>query len=380
MANLGVAHLTAGQARRRGQTCAGTRAGNSATSHRSAVCVPVPPRCRRFPRASRKPSRITSMTGRGGIGISNCVRGSDMPEPRTDKSIPNRVESDSLPKQGKHQESSSFLKKRTKKLLPVSPSRFARSRSNRAKVFCFFFSKKKYLLAALLFGLRHVDDVVVRTVRQGGIDHCLNMPAACADVPGPYGGRRRHRPVLRSTWRSGMPGDFGEIRKVGVERPCPFPFTRRPASETVATSGTWCVPHCRPSPHPARAARRSGTAAILNGQRRETILAHAGAVFHERTAGIAATRRPGARQIRHAVTDVGRRIEQRRTCRRRTRACGRWPASPASCRFHRKSRPNLACSRSPRSRPHRPGPAARPRRTASVRAPWASKCHAPLLA
>jgi hypothetical protein len=51
------------------------------------------------------------------------------------------------------QESSSFLKKRTKKLLldPAHASRIGRfnQHGKSAKVFCFFFSKKKYFLASL---------------------------------------------------------------------------------------------------------------------------------------------------------------------------------------------------------------------------------------
>jgi len=66
--------------------------------------------------------------------------------------FPTRIESDSLPKEGKCEESSSFLKKRTKKLLSVyrniSAHCLGGSCEQRAKVFCFFFSKKKYFLAS----------------------------------------------------------------------------------------------------------------------------------------------------------------------------------------------------------------------------------------
>jgi hypothetical protein len=57
---------------------------------------------------------------------------------------------DSPPNEAEHEESSSFLKKRTKKLLSISrtPARMGEL-TNRAKVFCFFFSKKKSFLAAL---------------------------------------------------------------------------------------------------------------------------------------------------------------------------------------------------------------------------------------
>jgi hypothetical protein len=48
------------------------------------------------------------------------------------------------PKPG--QGSSSFLKKRTKKLLLCSMQAVFRPNEQRAKVFCFFFSKKKYFL------------------------------------------------------------------------------------------------------------------------------------------------------------------------------------------------------------------------------------------
>jgi hypothetical protein len=51
---------------------------------------------------------------------------------------------------GKSKESSSFLKKRTKKLLLLSVRAAWAGRVNqRAKVFCFFFSKKKYFLPRL---------------------------------------------------------------------------------------------------------------------------------------------------------------------------------------------------------------------------------------
>jgi hypothetical protein len=50
--------------------------------------------------------------------------------------------------------SSSFLKKRTKKLLSVSVSgkaaRSAGGCKQHSKVFCFFFSKKKYFLPLIL--------------------------------------------------------------------------------------------------------------------------------------------------------------------------------------------------------------------------------------
>jgi hypothetical protein len=46
-------------------------------------------------------------------------------------------------RRAKREESSSFLKKRTKKLL-FSRVHAGRSVVKRAKVFCFFFSKKKY--------------------------------------------------------------------------------------------------------------------------------------------------------------------------------------------------------------------------------------------
>ena len=48
------------------------------------------------------------------------------------------------------EESSSFLKKRTKKLLLLGYTSVERSATARAKAFCFFFSKKKALLASLL--------------------------------------------------------------------------------------------------------------------------------------------------------------------------------------------------------------------------------------
>jgi hypothetical protein len=49
---------------------------------------------------------------------------------------------------GKERESSSFLKKRTKNLLIISSrgGRIGRV-TKQTKVFCFFFSKKKYFLA-----------------------------------------------------------------------------------------------------------------------------------------------------------------------------------------------------------------------------------------
>jgi hypothetical protein len=66
--------------------------------------------------------------------------------------MPTHIESNSLPKEGKCQESSSFLKKRTKKLLFVSchigPRRGVRAYEQQTKVFWFFFSKKKYFLAS----------------------------------------------------------------------------------------------------------------------------------------------------------------------------------------------------------------------------------------
>jgi hypothetical protein len=57
-----------------------------------------------------------------------------------------RTAGDALPKEGKRQESSSFLKKRTKKLLLSSSA--CRRVNQKAKVFCFFLSKKKYFLAS----------------------------------------------------------------------------------------------------------------------------------------------------------------------------------------------------------------------------------------
>jgi hypothetical protein len=57
------------------------------------------------------------------------------------------------------EESSSFLKKRTKKLLFLwlRASRIGRhdQLTKRIKVFCFFFSKKKYFLASLVLHVRH---------------------------------------------------------------------------------------------------------------------------------------------------------------------------------------------------------------------------------
>jgi len=58
-----------------------------------------------------------------------------------------RVESDSVPKAGKRKESSSFLKKRTKKLLFDSGTcRTYRPRQPNEQKFFFFFSKKKFFL------------------------------------------------------------------------------------------------------------------------------------------------------------------------------------------------------------------------------------------
>jgi hypothetical protein len=56
--------------------------------------------------------------------------------------IPPRVESDSQPQEGKCQGSSSFLKKRTKKLLPVSPAGSRSLGSIAQKFFVSFFQKR----------------------------------------------------------------------------------------------------------------------------------------------------------------------------------------------------------------------------------------------
>jgi hypothetical protein len=45
------------------------------------------------------------------------------------------------------QQACSFLKKRTKKLLNPGPSLSGEAEAKRAKVFCFFFSKKKCFLS-----------------------------------------------------------------------------------------------------------------------------------------------------------------------------------------------------------------------------------------
>jgi hypothetical protein len=58
--------------------------------------------------------------------------------------IPTRIESDSLPKEGKCQESSSFLKKRTKKLLLASirASLIGRVNQQRKSLLVLFFRKE----------------------------------------------------------------------------------------------------------------------------------------------------------------------------------------------------------------------------------------------
>jgi hypothetical protein len=72
--------------------------------------------------------------------------------------MPTCIETDSPPEEGKRKESSSFLKKRTKKLLSYlslsalrqAPPYSASSALRGSKVFCFFFSKRKYFLASPL--------------------------------------------------------------------------------------------------------------------------------------------------------------------------------------------------------------------------------------
>jgi hypothetical protein len=53
-----------------------------------------------------------------------------------------------------------------------------------------------------------------------------------------------------------------------------------------------------------------GVLAILNGQRREPVLPHAGAVFHQRPAYIAAAGLPGPRKIGDRVADIRGRLEK----------------------------------------------------------------------
>jgi hypothetical protein len=52
-----------------------------------------------------------------------------------------------MPSGGEGEGSSSFLKKRTKKLLRVGPSVSGEAEAKHANVFCFFFSKKKTFLS-----------------------------------------------------------------------------------------------------------------------------------------------------------------------------------------------------------------------------------------
>jgi hypothetical protein len=63
--------------------------------------------------------------------------------------MPTHIESDPPPNEAKRQESSSFLKKEPKSSYSASRATARIGHVNQVtKVFCFFFSKKKYFLAS----------------------------------------------------------------------------------------------------------------------------------------------------------------------------------------------------------------------------------------